>query len=117
MNDIRKQIGQRIKARREYIEMTQGQVATRLGVKPSTVSLYESGSRALAAEDIEKLARILRVTSAYFYDDEQTLEEADFNRYYRGAPPILQKAARDMLRGAFVEDDAEEVTHGKRAEE
>ena len=108
MNDLRKQIGRRIRERREYLGLTQGQVGTRLGVKGSTISLYESGSRALAAEDIEVLARVLKVHVGYFYDDQQEVEDADFIRFYKGAPPILQKAARDMLQSAFKEDDLEE---------
>lgn len=57
--------GIRLKALRETRNMTQAQLADRLGVAPNSVSAYESGLRYPTYENLVKLARIFHVTTDY----------------------------------------------------
>lgn len=58
--------GQRIKERRNQLEMSADDVAARLGVSRSTIFRYENGHiEKVPANVLEKLAGILKTTPAY----------------------------------------------------
>lgn len=58
-------MGERIKTLRNKNNLTQSQVAQRLGVANSAVSAYESGTRYPTYETLIKLARMYHVSTDY----------------------------------------------------
>lgn len=58
-------LGERLKTLRTENKMTQGQVATRIGVAVSAVSSYESGVRLPSYPVLIKLSRLFHVTTDY----------------------------------------------------
>lgn len=54
-------VGEVIKKRREELGKTQEQLANEVGVKPSTISLYETGARKPEIERIKKLSQALGI--------------------------------------------------------
>ena len=58
-------IGDRIKLLRKEMELTQTQLAQRLGVDRSTISKYECGERQIPIGSLVPLAKILRVSTDY----------------------------------------------------
>lgn len=70
-----KTIGEKIKTLRIQKKMTQQELADKIGVSYTTVSLYESDTRKPSFKAINKIADVFNVTPAYFFDDEQKSEE------------------------------------------
>ncbi len=67
--DIRIRIGERIRARRQELGLSQVKLAARLGVDPTHVVKYENGKRTPRVENIPLLAEILQVPVNYFFDE------------------------------------------------
>ena len=55
-------LGEKIKLYRESKNMTQIEIAESLGVKPATISKYESGTLEPNIESLKKLAEIFNVS-------------------------------------------------------
>lgn len=123
----RQTFGERLKARREYLNFNQQDVATLLGVGRVTISNWERGERGIDVDDIPRLARALKVHVSYFFDDapdntedgqDLTGDEAEVLRYYRGVPPLLKPQAKRTLK-SFMEEDPdydEGQTFGRKVE-
>lgn len=62
-------IGAVIRARRRELEMSQKVLAQAFGTSQERMSHLESGYTALHASDVPRLAEILAVTPAYFFDE------------------------------------------------
>ncbi len=69
MNDIDKAVGNRIKARRKALKLSQTDLANCIGVKFQQVQKYESGSNRVAASRLWQMAEALQVHVSYFFDD------------------------------------------------
>lgn len=68
--DLRKQIGHRIKVRRAELELRQQDLADRLGVQQNQISEWERGSRVIRAEQLIHLARVLDLTVAQLVGEQ-----------------------------------------------
>jgi transcriptional regulator with XRE-family HTH domain len=78
--------GEKLKTLRKGLNLTQQQLAERVGVAKSVVSYYESGDRYPSYDVLIKLARIFHVTTDYLLDvekkhilDVSDLSEDDIN--------------------------------------
>ena len=60
--DISKKFGKKFKAIRLKKDMSQGDIAKKLGVDPSYVSKIERGIQNVSLKGIEKLAKIIGVS-------------------------------------------------------
>lgn len=76
--------GDKLKMLRTGQNLTQQQLATRLGVQKSVVSYYESGERTPSTDVLIKLARVFHTTIDYLLDvkrerviDASGLSESD----------------------------------------
>lgn len=58
-------IGERIKATRIDLDMTQAQVAAALNIPQQQYSRYETGKNEIPARYIEEISRVLGVSSDY----------------------------------------------------
>lgn len=67
--NIDRHVGNRIKARREYLGMTQMQLGDMVGASEVQMSRYEGGVTAVKPELMEKLAVALRVSVTYFLEE------------------------------------------------
>ncbi len=86
--------GKKIRDLRLEAEMTQGELAARLGVSPSAVGMYEQGRRVPDRETLLKLCALFRTTADFLLFDEDQRRE--------GAPVRWE----DFLRGLRGEFDA-----------
>ncbi len=71
-------LGEKIKLYRESKNMTQNEIADILGVKPATVSKYESGTLEPNIESLKKLAEIFQVSVDELLTDKE--DEFDISR-------------------------------------
>ena len=62
---IRKQIGHRIKVRRVELDLKQGELGEKIGLRQTEVSALESGRRVLRIEQAVVIASVLETTVAY----------------------------------------------------
>jgi transcriptional regulator with XRE-family HTH domain len=99
---IDQHVGERIRARRAELGLTQEQLAEALHVSYQQVQKYETGANRISAGRIFEIARKLSVEVSYFFDG-LTLE-------VRGEPPPLehggrQRAAIELVRKFAQIDD------------
>ena len=110
MSDI--ELGKRIKERREHLNLSQEQLAKKMGYKDkSTISKIESGQRDLNQAKIQKFADILLTTTSYlmgWVDDPRNYAEI-LDSYGKEIPescmPSLdeESRAREYLRHVQTE--------------
>lgn len=65
MDDLLKQIGNRILNRRKQLRMTQEELAEKAGITPQTVSSAELGKKALRPENIIRICSALGISTDY----------------------------------------------------
>ncbi|MFI1727403.1 helix-turn-helix domain-containing protein [Streptomyces sp. NPDC020489] len=95
--DQRARLGQRLKATREYLGLSQQQVAERTGIVRSAVSDIERGVRKVEVMELQKFARLYRLPASYFLDEE---EAADAGEH---ALAGLPRTARPLSEGDRIE--------------
>lgn len=94
----RQALGVRLKEAREYLELSQDEVASALNVPRSAISLMETGQRKVDALELQKLAEIYQRPIGHF-----TGEDAE--------PEALPEAVQHLARAAakLTERDREEL--------
>jgi len=96
MSDDRLALGNRLREAREYVALSQEEVADFLGISRSAVSLAESGKRKVDAIELTKLAKIYQTSVA------------DLTGESSGAtPPMVEHLAREAK--GLKEKDQEEL--------
>jgi transcriptional regulator with XRE-family HTH domain len=66
---IDQQVGVRVRMQRLMLEMSQQRLAAELGVSFQQVQNYEKGRSRIGAGRLQQLARILRVSVNFFFED------------------------------------------------
>jgi transcriptional regulator with XRE-family HTH domain len=92
------EVGQRIRAKREALGWTQGELATRLQRTQTAVSYWESGRRSLSLDDLVEVARVLGVASSELLPDGSD----------RQPVPALLRAVADHVNARQLADQLEE---------
>lgn len=67
---IYRDIGKRLQRAREEAQMSQEEMARRLGITQAALSNYELGKRRLYLQNLEQIASILNKPIAYFLEEE-----------------------------------------------
>lgn len=78
-------VGARIGARRKLLQLSQKELAEKLGITFQQVQKYEKGVNRIGAGRLYSIASILGVDINYFYDDvdsESYTQQADFGNFY-----------------------------------
>ncbi len=74
--DIDRLVSERILARRNELDMSQPELAERVGVTFQQVQKYENGKNRISAGRLYEVAKALGVTIQYFYDTAPRLMQA-----------------------------------------
>jgi transcriptional regulator with XRE-family HTH domain len=77
VNPIDRHIGQRVRARRLQIAMSQEKLGDKLGITFQQVQKYEKGVNRIGSGRLADIARILGVPVAWFYAGAPGLPDAD----------------------------------------
>lgn len=109
-------LGQRLKAQRKQMKMTQKELADRLSKGESTISEWESDKRSPDVDLLGAIAAALGTTPAALvgWDDQATVipfeqaretvgivlpeDELELLELYRRAEPVFRQEAKEMLR-------------------
>lgn len=71
--DERADIGARLKEAREYLGLSQQEVATALNLPRTAVSMMESGQRGVDSLELKALAKLYQRPMAFFTGEEEAL--------------------------------------------
>lgn len=99
MSEEKLATGKRIKEAREYLGLTQQQVANAIGIPRSAVSDIESGKRKIAVGELKKLTVLLRHPTGYFLGNEPELAP-DVLALARTAENLSENDRKELLRFA-----------------
>ena len=94
-------LGQRLKDEREYRGFSQEEVAGHLGVPRSAISLIESGSRRVSADELGRLAKLYQTTMESLAGHGQETSQPESVRLLtRAATDLSDKDRGEVLRFA-----------------
>ncbi len=71
------EIGRRIRARRAVLNVSQTNLADKLGVTFQQVQKYEKGTNRVASGRLEQISQVLRCSVSYFFDDIKNVDGSD----------------------------------------
>jgi transcriptional regulator with XRE-family HTH domain len=111
---VRQQIGERLRQSREYLGLSQDEVAKHLGIPRTALTNIESGQRRVEALELKKLADLYRQPLKYFTDGESEDESfsSDVTHLARSASQLSAKDREELAR--FAEFLRSRATSGER---
>src|SRR5690625_4088142 len=95
----------RLRAAREGVNLSQNELARRLGVKRQTVGNWEAGLARPRAGMMPLLAEILNTSAAYLFGE--TNDPSSF--YVKESPDPLEDVTRSLRSAGATEDDIQTV--------
>lgn len=99
VDDRKRQIiASRIKEARKLAGLSQGQVAQILGLQRPSISEMEAGNRAVAAEELSKLAEIFDVSVAWILGGGAEKLDAHDDRLHLAARELQKLKPKDLDR-------------------
>lgn len=102
-NDVERQmLGTRLKDAREYLDLSQDEVARILGVPRSAISLMEAGQRKVDALELKKLAELYQRPLGYFTGEvgEEPKALKTVQHLARAASKLSDRDREELLRFA-----------------
>jgi transcriptional regulator with XRE-family HTH domain len=102
MTDDRKKIGARLRAAREYLGLSQQQVADEIeGLSRSAISLIESGQRKVTATELRSLSELYEKPMADFADQRDLVDlPAEANIIARQMTKLSKQDRAEVVRFA-----------------
>ena len=76
----KKEMGARIRARREALNMSREELAKKLAVTAKTIANIEYGEKGMALKNLYKMKQILGVSIDYLLEGDQVFESAEDKR-------------------------------------
>lgn len=100
MEETRRKMGSKLREAREYLELTQQEVAQVLGLPRSAISLIEKGERRLETLELKQLAELYGRPISDF-TEERTLEQApEIRMLMRKAEAMSEQDRKEIVRFA-----------------
>jgi len=99
MNKDRIILAKRIRETREYIGLTQQQVAQSLAIPRSAISDIETGKRKVTAEELKSLADLFKHPVSHFLGEEPNVAD-DVAVLARAAENLSENDRKELLRFA-----------------
>jgi transcriptional regulator with XRE-family HTH domain len=97
-------VGQRMKARRQLLGMSQEKLGNAVGVSFQQVQKYESGANRVGASRLMQLAKVLGTSVAYFFDgfagDKKLMVAEDKTGIDEGV--FSKKESIDLLKAYYA---------------
>jgi transcriptional regulator with XRE-family HTH domain len=110
MNEKRITLGGRIREAREYVGLTQQQVAEALSLPRTAISDIETGKRKVTAEELKGLADLLKHPVTYFTGESGEVPE-EVAALARTAANLSENDRMELLRFArFLEYQSKEIS-------
>lgn len=95
------QMGERLKEAREYLDLSQDEVARVLGVPRSAVSMIESGQRRIDALELKRLAALYQRPVGHFTGEEPEVSlPREVQHVARAASRLSRRDRQELARFA-----------------
>lgn len=91
--------GIRIKALREQNKISQTDLANKIGVSPSSVSMWETNRREICQNELIKLSNLFNVSIDYILGTDNVLNNIDI-AFYNQLGELTQEQKQDVIRYA-----------------
>jgi transcriptional regulator with XRE-family HTH domain len=97
----RRELGERLRRSREYLGLSQGEVAEVLGVSRPAISHIETGRRKVSTLELAKLARLFAQPYEYFLGEvPEVVADETSQALFRAARDLTEEDRRQVLRFA-----------------
>jgi transcriptional regulator with XRE-family HTH domain len=96
----RKLIGELLRESREYLELSQDEVARAMGLPRSAISQIETGQRKVDSVELKKFAGLYRRPVAYFTGEFEPQEPEEVRHLARAAAKLSSRDRGELLRFA-----------------
>lgn len=95
-------LGERMRQAREYLDLSQDEVAKEVGIPRAAISLIESGQRRVDALELKKFAGIYQRPLSYFTGEEHNAQvlPTEVEHLARAAANLSQKDREELARFA-----------------
>jgi transcriptional regulator with XRE-family HTH domain len=102
MSDDRSELGTRLKQAREYLDLSQEEVAKALSVPRSAMSLIETGQRKVDSLELKRLAEIYQRPVSHFTGEAPEAADIPENVQHlaRAASKLSDRDREELLRFA-----------------
>jgi transcriptional regulator with XRE-family HTH domain len=94
------ELGRRLREAREYLGLSQEQVADHLGIPRPSVSTIEAGKRRISFLELKRLATLYRRPLAYFSDEEVPAGDDTTDALFRTTQELNSTDREQVLRFA-----------------
>lgn len=114
MDDLLRQIGNRILSRRKQLRMTQEELAEKAGITPQTVSSAELGKKALRPENIIRVCSALDISTDYLLLGKTNASDPSILlTKISGLSPIQYRHLEDIINSFILALEERETQSGK----
>ncbi len=96
--DLR-EMGKRIRAKREFLQITREQLAEKLGVSSQFISDVEYGHKGLSIKRLYMLCQVLDVSADYILVGKITQIDDEASRFREEIQAILTRCNKEQLKG------------------
>lgn len=94
------ELGRRLREAREYLGLSQEQVADHLGIPRPSVSTIEAGKRRITFLELKRLAELYRRPLDYFSGEEVPADDNTTDAIFRTAQELSSSDREQVLRFA-----------------
>lgn len=113
------QIAARVREAREFVGLSQGQVAEALGIPRASVSELETGKRKITAVELKRFGELFRRPPSYFLGEsehELLAENETMKALFRTSRDLNEADAEQLLKFAeFLKNAGKREPRGKRS--
>lgn len=94
-------IGDRLRCSREYLGLSQEEVAAYMGISRPAISNIEAGKRKVSAEELQRFARLYRRPYEYFFGEaEAEADDETVGALFRTTRELSENDREQVLRFA-----------------
>lgn len=99
-DEARRQLADKLRESREYLGLSQEEVARELGIARPAISQIERGNRRVDALELATFARLYQRAIGFFTGEEPTEEPQQFALLKRAATELSEQDRAEVLRFA-----------------
>lgn len=108
MNKFYAEFGRRVRERRTELRLSQGMLATHLGLSRTSVTNIERGRQHVSLHAVYAIAQALKVDAAYFLPEKRHYEETEIRLDTKGISAGDRLALEGFLKRVSVEKSQSE---------
>lgn len=92
-----RELGARLRQSREFLQLTQADVAQALGIQRTAIPAIETGSRKVSAVELQRLARLYRRPVTWLLGEVEPASDDEIQALYRVAQGLTETDRAQVL--------------------